>query len=220
MKKSRKVDRIVQKSGLIKKELSFLKPFIKEPWREFTLSKIKKISGNRSHHYVFEALKKFVQLEILKEKKEGNTNIYSVNYETHQSISYIGFVESLMREEKTNIPYRNISKLTEKLKSPFYTLLIGGSYAAGKQKPTSDLDIAIIIPNTASKKPYQTAQKEGELMIPEIHSFVFTQDEFYLMLTNNEFNYGKELARKHILVYGAEPYYKILFEAMKHGFKG
>jgi hypothetical protein len=40
------------------------------------------------------------------------------------------------------------------------------------------------------------------------------------MLINDEFNYGKELARKHILYYGAEQYYKILFWAMKNGFKG
>ena len=220
MKKSKKVDRTVQKSGLIKKELFLLKPFVREPWKEFTLSDIKKISRNRSHHYVFEALKKFVQLEILGEKREGNTNIYSVNYGTNRGISYLGLVESLIKEERTDIPYRSIPKITEKIKNHFYTLLIGGSYAEGRQKPSSDLDIAILIPNNESKKPCQTALKEGELMIPEIHGFVFTQDEFYLMLTNNEFNYGKELARKHVLVYGAEPYYKILFEAMKHGFKG
>ena len=32
--------------------------------------------------------------------------------------------------------------------------------------------------------------------------------------------FEKELARKHIIYYGAEAYYKILFEAMKSGFKG
>jgi len=82
------------------------------------------------------------------------------------------------------------------------------------------LDIAIIIPNSESKKEYEIALKEGELMIPEVHGYTFTKDEFYQMLVNDEFNYGKEAARKHILFCGGEQYYKILFEAMKHGFKG
>ena len=82
------------------------------------------------------------------------------------------------------------------------------------------MDVAIIIPASESKKSYEIALKEGELMIPEVHGFVFTQEEFYLMLINKEYNYGKEIARKHMIICGAESYYKILFEAMRNGFKG
>lgn len=218
--KSQKMDRTIHKSGLIKRELLLLKPFLKEPVREFTLTEIKEISKNTSHHYVFEALKKFTQMQIITEKRKGNTNIYLLNPENKQNLHYLAFVESLIKEKRNDIPYTNVLKITEKLKSPFYTLLIGGSYAEGKQKPSSDLDIAIIIPDTENKKSYEIALKEGELMIPEVHGYVFTQEEFYLMLVNEEFNYGKELVRKHIIFYGAEIYYKILMEAIKHGFKG
>lgn len=214
------MDKTIHKNGLVRKELLLLKPFVKEPWREFTLSDIKKISKNSSHHYVFEALKRFSILGLLKETKKGNTNTYVINSDNHQNMHYLSFVEYLVKEERRDIPYKNISKIAEKIKSPFYTLLIGGSYAERKQKPSSDMDIAIIIPNSEPKKPYQVALKEGGLMIPEVHGFIFTQEEFYIMLTNAEFNYGKEIARKHILVYGAEAYHKILLEAMKHGFKG
>ncbi len=79
---------------------------------------------------------------------------------------------------------------------------------------------SIIIPNAEAKRSYEIALKEGELMIPEIEGYIFTQEEFFQMLINEEFNYGKELVRKHIIFYGAEAYYKIIFEAIKHGFKG
>lgn len=213
------MDKTIQNSGFVKKELSLLRSFIKEPWREFTITEIKKIAKKKSHHYVFEALKKFCFLEVLKEKKAGNTNTYSVDYESEKSIQLISFVEYIMRDERTEIPYVNLAKIAKNIKSPFYSFLITGSYAEKKQKPNSDIDIVIIIPNSESKKDFQTALREGELMHPEIHGFVFTQDDFYQMLTNSEFNYGKEAARKHIIFYGAEQYYKILFEAMKHGFK-
>jgi predicted nucleotidyltransferase len=213
------MDRTIHKNGLIKNELSLLLPFVKEPWREFTLTEIKKITKKTSHHYVFEALKKFSKSGILLEKRKGNTNIYAINPDNHD-VHYLVLAESIRKEQRKDIPYKNIKQVTDKIKSPYYTFIIGGSYAIGKQKPTSDLDVGIIIPDSEDKKPFEIALKEGRLMIPEIHGFVFTKEEFYLMLVNDEFNFGKELARKHILFYGGEQYYKILFEAMKHGFKG
>lgn len=218
--KSNIMDSLVHKSGLMKKEILLLKPFIKEPWKEFTLAEVKRSTGIRSHHYAFEALKKFASMGILNEKKMGKVNVYSVNAKSMLSISYLSFMESIIRDERKDIPYSNLLRIAEKIKSPFFTLLVGGSYAEKKQKPTSDLDAVMIIPNSESKKPYETALKAGELMIPEVHGFVFTQEEFYLMLTNKEYNYGKELARKHIIVFGGEPYYRILLEAIDNGFKG
>lgn len=213
------MDRITHKNGLLKQEILLLYPFVKEPWREFTLTEIKTITKNKSHHYVFEALKRFTKLNLITEKRKGNTNIYALNSE-NQNLHYLVLTEYILKEKRIDIPYKHIKQITSKIKNPFYTLIIGGSYAVGKQKPSSDLDIAIIIPDSENKKPSQIALKEGELMIPEIHGYVFTREEFFQMLVNTEFNYGKELARKHILYYGAEQYYKILFEAMKNGFKG
>jgi hypothetical protein len=40
------------------------------------------------------------------------------------------------------------------------------------------------------------------------------------MLTNEEYNYGKEIAKKDILWYGTESYYKIILKSLKNGFKG
>lgn len=213
------MDKSIQNSGLIKKELLIIMPFIKEPWKEFTLTEIKTITKNKSHHYVFEALKKFVRLNIINEQKKGNTNIYAINPE-NQDLHYLTIAESIIKEKRIDVPYKNIKQISSKIKNPYYSLIIGGSYAEGKQKATSDLDIAIIIPDSETKKPYQIALKEGELMMPEVHGYIFTNDEFYQMLMNREFNYGKELAKKHILYYGAEQYYVILFKAMKNGFKG
>src|SRR3989338_7873513 len=194
--KSIKMDKTIHITGLLKMELLLLKPFVKEPWREFTLTEIKTITKNKSHHYVFEALKKFTKRGIITERKKGNTNIYEINTENNDT-HYLTITESIIKEKRTDIPYKNLKQITVKIKNPFYTLLIGGSYAEAKQKPTSDLDIAFIIPDSDSKKPYQVALKEGELMVPEIHGYVFTDEEFSQMLTNKEFNYGKELARKH-----------------------
>lgn len=219
-RKTIKVDYIIHKSGLTEGRMLLLKPFVKKPWERFTANEIQQISGNKSHHYVFEALKKFKSVGLLNEEVKGGINLYSLNYNNSANCSDMAFVEQLLLKKRQDIPQKNILKLVEKQTNPFFSLFVGGSYAEKKQKPTSDLDIAIIIPNCEQKKQYEISLKDGELMIPEIHGFVFTQEELYLMLINKEFNYGKELAKKHIIIWGAEAYYKVLFEALKNGFKG
>ena len=53
------MDRTIQNSGQLKKGIALLLPFIKEPWKDFTLTEIKSITKNRSHHYVYNSLEKF-----------------------------------------------------------------------------------------------------------------------------------------------------------------
>ena len=57
-------------------------------------------------------------------------------------------------------------------------------------------------------------------MIPEVHPYVFTQEQFYQMLTTKEENYGKEIARNNLIITGGKAYYLMLSEAIEHGFNG
>jgi len=212
------MDKINHKSGLTNGEMRVLKPFVKEPWRTFTLGEIKLASGQKSHHYVYDSLNKFVEKNIIKVEKKGNTNLYKVK-NNQEAIGYLSFFEYLTKEQ-VGIPYKHIAKISGKIKNSYYSMIITGSYADGKKTKKSDIDVVVIIPNSENKKMYETALKEGELMIPEVHGFVFTEHEFYLMLTNKEFNLGKETARKHIIYFGAESYYQILFNALENGFAG
>ena len=215
--KTNKMDRTVHNSGQLKKEIALLIPFIKEPWKDFTLSEIKTLTKNKSHHYVYEALEKFSK-SILKKEMRGNTNIYKINENT-KDIDYFTLAEISLKEKNTQIPIKVIQQIQNKIKESFYTFLVTGSYAKNKQTKSSDLDITIIIPTQTNKKPYEIALKEGELTIPEVHGFVFTEDEFYEMLINKEFNYGKECAKNHIIIHGISAYYKILLRGIQNGFK-
>jgi len=211
------MDRTIQNSGQLKKGIALLLPFIKEPWKDFTLTEIKSITKNRSHHYVYNSLEKFS--EIIKKEMKGNTNIYKIN-ENIKELDLFILAELSVKEKSKYLPLKVIHQIQDKIKDSYYTLLITGSYARNKQAKYSDLDIAIIIPNQSSKKPYEIALNVGELTIPEVHGFVFTEEEFYLMLTNKEFNYGKEFAKNHIIIYGINAYYRILLRGLQNGFKG
>jgi len=210
------MDRTIQNNGLLRKEIALLIPFIKEPWRDFTLTEIKTLTKNKSHHYAYEALEKFSK-SILKKERRGNTNIYKIDENTKE-LDHLILAEILLKNT-AKFPHKVIQQIQDRIKGSFYTLLITGSYAKNKQTKESDLDITIIIPGS-DKKPYEITLKEGELTIPEVHGFVFTEEEFYQMLINKEFNFGKECAKNHIIIHGISAYYKILLRGLLNGFKG
>ena len=103
----------------------------------------------------------------------------------------------------------------------YFTFIVAGSYAAGKATTKSDLDIVILVEDGIDTKKILTVLKnKGELMIPEVHPYVFTKSEFLQMLLSDEENYGKLVFGNHIIVFGTENYYLIVKEAIKNGFKG
>lgn len=205
---------------MLTQEHTVLEPFLKEPWRGLTFKEIKNISHNKSDNYVHTVLKRFVKTGLLKEKKIGNSIVYSIN-DTISALNTIGFVVEHKANNVKYIPHANIQKLVNKIKTPFYVLIITGSYAKNTQKETSDLDIAIICDTKQDPNAVLSQIRlESELMVPEVHPYIFTQEQFYQMLTSKEENYGKEIARNNLIITGGKEYHSILLEAIKHGFNG
>src|SRR3989344_5447998 len=131
---------------MLTKEHTILEPFAKEACKKFTFKEVKKLSHNKSDNYVHTVLKRFVTLEILQEQRIGNNLIYSLSKNV-SSLNTIGFVVEYKAKNTRYILHQNIQKLINKLKTAFYIFIITGSYAKGRQKETSDLDIVIICDN-------------------------------------------------------------------------
>lgn len=205
---------------MLTKEYKILEVFIKKPWKSLTFKEVKKLSNNKSDNYVHTTLKNFVNEGMLKQQKVGNNIIYSINNSTF-ALNIIGFISEYKSNKATYLPYKNIQKIINKIKTSFYTLLITGSYAKKQQKTTSDIDIVIICDDKQKPNSILSQIKlESELMTPEIHPYVFTQSQFYGMLTSREENYGKEIARNNLIITGGKQYYGILMEAIENGFNG
>jgi len=206
---------------MLNKEHQILEEFVKTPWKKFTFKEIKNLSGKKSESYVYTSLKKFVKSNVLKEERAGNVVLYSLNLSSHKTLAYVGFVLEYLSWNKKHIPYKDLEKIASKIPTKFFTFIIAGSYANNTQKKTSDLDVVIICDNTfETKKIYAELKQDCELNIPLIHLYVFKNSEFQEMLLNKEANYGKEIANKNLILFGAENYYKIISEAIKNGFTG
>ena len=205
---------------MINKEHTILEPFARESWKKFTFKEVKKLSHNKSDNYVHTTLKRFVASGLLQEQKIGNNIIYSLPNQLF-ALTTIGFVAEYKTNTTKHLPHNNIQKIINKIKTAFYILIVTGSYAKLKQKETSDLDIVIICDNKQEPDAILSQIKlESELLTPEVHPYVFTQKQFYEMLTTKEENYGKEVARNNLIVTGGKSYYSILLEAVDHGFNG
>ena len=215
------MERSFLESGkMITKEYTIIEPFTREPWRALTFKQVKDLSRNKSDNYVHNTLKKFVDEEILTEKKVGNVILYYLAKNVF-ALNTAGFIAEYKANKSKHLPTKNIQKLLSKIKTPFYSFIITGSYAKQKQKKISDLDAVVICDDKQKPSAILSQIKlESELMTPEVHPYVFTKSEFLQMLLSKEENYGKEVIRNNLIVTGAKPFYSIMMEAIENGFNG
>lgn len=202
---------------LTNKELQIIELFRKDIFANFTIRGIMKKINTGSYNWTHNAIRKLKKEKIIIVKKKGQSQLCTINLETPLTIMYLSLLEEF-NSIKKRIP--NMDKIINLMEGQdFYILIIAGSYADNTFTKKSDLDVIVIIDKKEEKKwILNKLSNEGDLMIPKMHPYVFSKEDFLEMLINKEFNYGKEIAKKHLVVSGAEFYFKILKEAIKHGY--
>ena len=203
---------------LTEKELRIIELYRKNIFASYTIREIMKKINTKSYNWIHNAVKKLKIENILKCEEKGKRILCSINLEEQKTLIYLSLIEETNPLIK-KIP--NLKKITEFMPLDFHILLISGSYADGSFTEKSDIDVVVIINKKEDRKfLLNKLSNEGDLMIPKLHPYVFTREEFLEMLTNKEENYGKETAKKHIIIAGAELFYTILREAIENGFRG
>ena len=202
---------------LTAKELEIVDLFRKNLFLNPTIREIMKLIKTKSYNWTYHAVLKLAQEDILTITKKGNSHICTINLKNQKTISYLSLLEENIA---LNAKIPHLETLFELMPKAFYILLITGSYASRTFTKKSDVDFVVIIEEKEEKKWLQnTLSNKGELLIPAIHPYVFTREEFMEMLINKELNYGKEISKKHLILSGAELYLKIVREAIEHGYK-
>lgn len=205
---------------LTKEELKVLNLFRKDLFKEYTIREAMKKINKKSYSWTFKTIKKLNKLKIIDIKKKGYSNLCSINLNNNLPLIYLALLEEFNTNSK-KLPKKNISELINSIPLSYFTFLITGSYASRKATKKSDLDIVVLVEDKINtKKILMILKNKGELMIPEVHAYVFTKSEFLQMLLSDEENYGKFIFKKKLICFGAENYYSIIKEAVKHGFKG
>jgi predicted nucleotidyltransferase len=206
---------------ITKKQLKILSVFFENLFREYSFKEIKKLSKEKSNSIIQNSIKAFLSEELIIERKIGTSKLYLLNNKNEKIYSYFdiftqenSLIDKLLKKS-INIIKEELSKYTY-----FYSLVVFGSYSKGEQKNNSDFDIAVFIENEDKRKVIKSALNSAELKsIIKLDAHVITKDEFLEMLKVDYENLGKEIARKHLVIYNQRIFYSILREGINHGFK-
>lgn len=204
---------------LTKKQLKILNIFQRNEFKELTWKKVKELSKESSSSVIQDAIKAFLWEELITEKKIGTSKLYSINHKNNKVYIYF---ETHNKESLSRQVLKSIKELEDGLDkhTPFYSIIIFGSYVIGEQKKDSDLDIAVFIEQEDKRKIVEAVFKSMELKsILKMDGHVITKDEFLEMLKVDYENLGKEIARKHLIIHNPAIFYSLIKEGIKHGFK-
>jgi predicted nucleotidyltransferase len=203
-----------------KEEWKILELYRQNILEGYTIPEIMRKLGKNSYSWAFNSVKKLKGAGILKSKRTGHSDSYYLDLNSSVSTSHLSFIEESMAQS-AKLPQRNINDLLREIPLAYFSFIITGSYANEQATKKSDLDVVIIIENGLdTKKILNVIRNKGSLMVPEVHPYVFTRDEFLDMLLSKEENYGKMIFRNKMVIFGAQNYYLILREAIENGFHG
>src|SRR3989344_2428737 len=199
----------IKKSHLIILDIFRKKIFLAKTIREISLL-IKK-----DYPTVYNAIMELSDEKIIKLKKVGNSKLCELNF-SPEAISVLSFLDEQEALSKKVPNIDNILNFKEFLED---IIIVGGSYAKGKETSKSDIDLVIVTKEDAFNKQ-KLLENITSLMLPKFHPLVITQKNFIDMLLDKKQNFGKEIFNNRLLFRNASRYYELIKEAMDNGFRG
>lgn len=203
---------------LTPKQIKIFEAFLRKPFKELTYKEIKDYSKEKSNSIIQKAIIKFLAEDLVKKREVGNIILYAINLDNSTVFSYFDII---IKEKLQTLVKNSLKIIREELSNTeFISLVIFGSYADGKQKEKSDLDIAIFVISAEDKKNCELAMKSVELKsILQLDVHVITKNEMLQMLKDKHENLGKQIAYKHLAIQNPMIFYSILQEGIDNGFK-
>jgi predicted nucleotidyltransferase len=158
---------------------------------------------NTTAHRIIEQNK-----DVFKINKKGNLKLVSLN--TTDSITKNHLILSERTNSKRFIENNPKFKIIKRdLPKGNYTLILFGSRASETNRKKSDIDFCII--NKEGKKNINFSNFEM-LYDLEINPIFFKKTEFIAMLKDKEHNLANEIIKKHIILYGEEYFWNIIWQ--------
>ncbi len=197
---------------LTKTDLTVSEFLLTKPHEKFSIREISR-QIKRDYKLTHNSVQRLTARKIIIKKKYGKTELCELNL-TEAAPDLI-WVEQwrtkhfLGKNLGIKILMQNIR---EKITTPYYTLIIFGSYAKGTAHQRSDVDLLIIVP---TKEIISEVERTIHTIISinplKVHLMNITAADFKEMVEAKEvLNVGKEVIKSHIIVYGTEAYYTMV----------
>ncbi len=192
--------------------------FSKQLNQELTIRQIKS-KLKRSYHYIYDNAQELIKQKILDQKTRGHSTVCTLNLKNEKTKALL-ILYSITESElffNKKPPLKSLcNELTNTLinKVDIISIILFGSYAKGTETKQSDIDLLIIVEKRGQndlipREIYALEAKYGQ----EINQIVVNKKMFQDMLKNRaELNVGKEALANHIILYGAELFWKLVME--------
>lgn len=192
--------------------------------KKFTQVQIAKgIGKGKSYKNVRESIKELVKYGVIDTEGVGPYVLCSLDIDEPATIVYVAFAE----HSKKYAIYKKAADIKEicerlinqiKSHTPFFAMLLFGSYAKGTFHEKSDIDLIILI----EKKYHDDIKREisslQSIYAKKINAFAMSKSDYESMLASKEeVNIGKESLKNHVLLYSAEIYYQIVRDVYGKG---
>lgn len=176
--------------------------------KEFTIRTIAK-ETSVEYKAAYNGIKELIKEGIVNAKKAGQSTLCSLNTKAfnHRIFQAEEERKEALLKNKDMVAIKSYFK---DMKSPFFIILIFGSYAKRTERKKSDIDLLLITDIEAVNKEIHEKIK----LIPlDVHLTAFSSKEFLSMLKTTEFNVGKEAFYNNIVFHGIEDYYRLIQHA-------
>ena len=129
---------------LTESQLKIFEPLTRNMLKEYSIKEIKEACGEKSNNAMSLAIKKFKEENLIKERRVGWSLLYNLNLDNELVFNYIQLINTKKLPKSVLRAIERIKEDVEKYTS-FFSIVIFGSYAIGKQTKDSDLDVAVFI---------------------------------------------------------------------------
>ncbi|MBU3912553.1 MAG: hypothetical protein KKE50_00525 [Nanoarchaeota archaeon] len=193
---------------LTKTQLKVMQIFTSKINEKFSIKQISEIL-KKTYPLIHRSIQELIQNNfVLKDNKE----LLSLNYkENHQELAYIesSRAKEFLNKNKTLSLF--IRDALENLKSDFFILLVFGSSV---EKEGRDTDLLFIFNKKDLENNERVIRNTSENFTLKLDINAISVESAYEMLSKRDnVNVLNETLNKHVILFGAENYYRILKNA-------
>jgi len=162
-------------------------------------------------------VKRFEKQGLVKLKTVGKSVVCSLNFKNTMVKQHLILAEESYKDFfiSKKLLIKKVANVIGENKSSSFSVLLFGSFAAGKEQKSSDLDLLFIADSKSVVKAVISEFKSLEQIYDiEINSLVFTKKQFGEMLRASEENVGRQVLKNHVVLYNPELFWNVVFEVL------
>src|SRR3989338_11350074 len=127
---------------ITEKQFKIFEVLARKPFEAYTRNDVKKGSKAKSNNALALAINLLKKEDVLLERKIGKSGLLTLNLENDITFYYLALC-NYNRIARNVKPALEILEKEMSEETPFYCIVIFGSYSVGEQKKGSDLDVAV-----------------------------------------------------------------------------